>query len=98
MQEDTRKIYFTLEELNYAIDTIKPNKSPSDDLLFAEMMKYLGDKAKHWQLTILNTSWKSVKLQNAFKISIIVPELKSGKTLQSARIIGLSLLQALSVK
>ena len=76
-REDLFVKNFNLEELNYAINSIKSNKSPGGHLTFGEMIKHQEDKAKQHLLTILNISGR---LANAWETSIIVPRLKPDKT------------------
>ncbi|UYV75050.1 SETMAR [Cordylochernes scorpioides] len=58
---------------------VKYKMSPGDALIFGQMIKHFGDKAKNQLLRILKISWQTGKLPKNWKISIIVPILTPNK-------------------
>lgn len=70
---------WTLNELNIAISSLKLDKAPGYDGMFAEFLKHLGDKASKWLLDLFNLILKTCHLPNLFKKAKIITVLKPGK-------------------
>ncbi|UYV80008.1 hypothetical protein LAZ67_18001387 [Cordylochernes scorpioides] len=64
---------------------VRSKRSPGDVLIFGQMIKHFGDKAKNQLLRILNISWQTGKLPKYWKISIIVPILKPNKDAKESK-------------
>ncbi|GFW17135.1 reverse transcriptase domain-containing protein [Trichonephila clavipes] len=77
--EDVFTSDFTLEELEYAIRRLNPNKSPGPEVIYGQMIVHFGEIAKKYLLNISITSWRSGKLPKIWKSSVIIPILKPGK-------------------
>lgn len=63
------KIFFTesflMEELEYVIDKINPNKACGGNLIVGPMVQHFGEIAKKQLLEIFTLSWTSGKLPKA---------------------------------
>ena len=70
---------FTLPELQQAIKKLQPRKAAGVDGIYNEMLKHLGPKALQGLLHILNVSWKTGSLPDAWRKAIFIPIHKQGK-------------------
>ena len=73
-EQDIRMI-----ELERAIEESKKGKAAGEDDIPYEMLKNLGEKAKHFLLHLFNEIWKGNELPTAWRNAIIKPLLKPGK-------------------
>ena len=70
---------FTHEELEQAIKTLKMKKSPGPDQVTNEMIANLGHGMKRKLLQLFNTSWKTGRVPQAWKVAYMTPIYKQGK-------------------
>ena len=68
-----------MKELEHAISKLKMEKSPGADGVSNEMIKNLGTAARAKLLQILNTSWTTGNVPQAWREATMIPLLKSGK-------------------
>ncbi|KAG5884818.1 hypothetical protein JTB14_012026 [Gonioctena quinquepunctata] len=54
-------IYFSLAELDLAINSLKPRKSPGSDNIANEFLQNLGPPAKSWLIQLFNRCWAGKK-------------------------------------
>ena len=69
---------FTLEELNTAISNLKRKKSPGQDLITNEMLKYCGNDLKDIILTIFNKILCTGEYPEQWAVGLISSIFKSG--------------------
>ena len=70
---------FTHEELEQAIKALKMKKSPGPDQVTNEMIANLGHGMKRKLLQLFNTSWKTGRIPQAWKVAYMTPIYKQGK-------------------
>ena len=71
---------FTHEELEQAIKALKmKKKSPGPDQVTNEMIANLGHGMKRKLLQLFNTSWKTGRIPQAWKVAYMTPIYKQGK-------------------
>jgi hypothetical protein len=75
---------FTMEELNLALGTLNPNKSPGPDNIHGLMISRLSNRGKQSLLEIFNLSWKLGRLSRDWKGALIIPIRKPNKKASSS--------------
>ena len=70
---------FTLKELNGAINQAKNKSSPGEDHIHNNMLKHLPAATRTLLLNIFNRIWLEGVIPEEWRVSIVVPILKSGK-------------------
>ena len=71
---------FTLEELNAAIDTLKPNKAGGPDDIITELMKDLDATNRTALLQLYNDIYNTETIPDHFNEAMVVQIYKTGKT------------------
>ena len=64
---------FNMNELQEALDDLKPNKSPGPDQITNDMIKQLGKNAKTAKLDIINFSWKTGHVPQILRETNMIP-------------------------
>ncbi|GFY29144.1 putative RNA-directed DNA polymerase from transposon BS [Trichonephila clavipes] len=73
------KEFFTMQELNMALSTLDPSKSPRPDNIHGQMISRLSDWGKKSLLEIFNLSWRLGRLPRDWKKALIIPIRKPSK-------------------
>ncbi|GFX20906.1 putative RNA-directed DNA polymerase from transposon BS [Trichonephila clavipes] len=73
------KEFFTMQELNMALSTLDPSKSPGPDNIHGQMISRLSDWGKKSLLEIFNLSWRLGRLPRDWKKALIIPIRKPSK-------------------
>ncbi|GFV70227.1 RNA-directed DNA polymerase from mobile element jockey [Trichonephila clavipes] len=73
------KEFFTMQELNIALSTLDPSKSPGSDNIHGQMISRLSDWGKKSFLEIFNLSWRLGRLPRDWKKALIIPIRKPSK-------------------
>ena len=71
---------FTLDELNEAIDTLKPNKAGGPDEIITELMKDLDAHNRNELLKLYNEIYNTETIPDHFNEAMVVQIYKTGKT------------------
>ena len=79
-RDDQQQTDITMMELENAIRKIKLGKAAGVDNLTPEMIKYSGETAKKWILTLLNQTWNEEKIPKEWENNTIIPIHKKGST------------------
>ena len=77
--------YIKEHELNDALFSLDPSKSPGPDKIFGHMLINMGKLARDRLLAIFNLSWRQSKLPNLWKKATVSPILKPGKSADEAK-------------
>ncbi|GFW00860.1 probable RNA-directed DNA polymerase from transposon BS [Trichonephila clavipes] len=73
------KEFFTMQELNIALSTLDPSKSPGPDNIHDQMISRLSDGGKKSLLEIFNLFWRLGRLPRDWKKALIIPIRKLSK-------------------
>ena len=71
---------FTLAELEKQLRKLKKRKSPGPDKVHNEMLINLGPRGKEALLLLVNKTWETGKIPKIWRLAIITPILKKGKS------------------
>lgn len=69
----------TLNELNTAIETLKPGKASGVDGLFSEFFVHLGENARKWLAKFYSRCYCNPKFPKTWKMALVRAALKPGK-------------------
>ena len=70
---------FDEDEMNTAIETMKPRKAAGLDNIFVEQIRHFGPKAKHWILALYNEIRNRKNIPRTWRKTKIIALLKPGK-------------------
>jgi sorting nexin-29 len=82
----------SLEEIQYAIQTLKNNKSPGDDKISAELLKLRGQNLTKNLHNIIQQIWTKEKIPKDWNESLICPIFKKGNRNKVENYRGITLL------
>src|SRR5262249_49506368 len=68
----------TYEEVTEAIHKLKPNKSPGDDNIPAELIKAAGPDLWHRLHQIINRVWNEERVPQDWQMGLLIPIFKKG--------------------
>ena len=85
----------TIDELQHAIKSLKPNKAPGPDAIVAEMFKHGGNILHNYILELINKMLSSRKTPTQMQLSEIITLFKKGDHLSCNNFRPISLLSHL---
>lgn len=83
--ENGQESYFSLAELELAINSLKPRKAPGPDDIANEFLQNLGPLAKSWLLQLFNLCWAGKVIPKLWLKARVVAVPKPGKPRDEAR-------------
>lgn len=82
----------TYEEVTEAIHKLKPNKSPGDDNIPAELIKAAGPDLWHRLHQIVNRVWDEERVPEDWQMGLLIPIFKKGARVECKNYRGICLL------